>query len=602
MEPRRDTVLDARLRGAASFASLRPPDTGGVVARALDVVGRTEGAAVPERTSVKLLVRSDAVPQALSWLTAAGARLVSVPADTRSSGNAVVIADVPVAELSGLDGQPWLRRAEAPKELYARMNFARGEATNLDAALARPEHRGLTGEGVLLAVIDSGIDWSHPDFRHEDGTTRLERFLFAHRADSAQVSTYEAFDRNRIDQALRGGPAIPTGDPGGHGTHCASIAAGNGFALPDRRFRGVAPGASLMGVRSEPLLDEHLIEGMRQVFEVAGERPAVINLSLGGHWGAHDGTSALENEIAQASGPGRIVVVAAGNEGDDGVHAHGTLVPGQDLVIPVKIVDRGVLLCDVWIPRGDEVDLVVETPGGQRFVPDGAETSTPHGAFLAEFVENPLNRDQNLTLLVAGRVGEVWSIRVKPLRVVHGEVHAWATATQGGRLVFPDSPLDGFSLGIPASEERAITVGSLVSRTSFEGPDGEATLPGLSVGALSAFSSRGPTRAGVQKPDVVAPGQVVTAALSANSEFAGDPRLATRLHPSGKYVTIQGTSMATPFVTGLVALLLQREPRLTPEDVQQRLRVSARRDAVTGRVWNPRYGWGRLDAEALLST
>lgn len=600
MEPRRDTVLDARLRGAAAFAGRRPPAERGVVARSLDLAGRTARGVVPEQTSVKLVVRSDAVSEAVRWLGRAGGRVVSAPADARSSGNAVVIANVPVAELSRLDGQPWLRRAEAPKEMFARMDFARGEATNLDAALALPEHRGLTGDGVLLAVIDSGVDWAHPDFRDEDGTTRLERFLFAHRADDADVSTYEVFDADAIDQALKGGPAIPVGDPGGHGTHCASIAAGNGLALPDRRFRGVAPGASLMGVRSEPLLDEHLIEGIRQAFEVAGERPAVVSLSLGGHWGAHDGTSALENEIAQASGPGRIVVVAAGNEGDDGVHAEGRLVPGHDLVIPVKIVDDGVLLCDVWIPRGDEVDLFVETPSGQRFEPDGEETSTPHGPFLAEFVENPLNRDQNLTVLIAGTVGEVWSIRVRPLDVVHGEVHAWATATQGGRLVFPRS--DGFSLGIPATEERAIAVGSLVSRAKFEGPDGVGTVPGLAVGALSAFSSHGPTRVGVQKPDVVAPGQVVTAALAAGSEFAHDPRLASRLHPSGKYVTIQGTSMATPFVAGLVALLLQREPRLTPEDVQQRLRISSRRDAGTGRVWNPRFGWGRLDAKALLDT
>ncbi|MET9230117.1 S8 family serine peptidase [Lentzea sp. NPDC003310] len=600
MEPRRDTVLDARLRGAATFAGGRRPAPGSLAARALDVVGRTTRAEVPERTSAKLIVRSDEMGQALDWLASAGGELVSRPADSGSSGTAVVIANVPVTRLSDLDGQPWLRRAEAPKEMFARMDSARGAVTGLDAALALPVHNGLTGAGVLLAVVDSGVDWSHPDFCHKDGTTRLERFLHAHRGDDDEVSTYRAFDADAINHALNGGPDIPAGDPGGHGTHCASIAAGNGFALADARFRGVAPEAALMGVRSEPFLDEHLIEGIRQAFALAGDRPAVVSMSLGGHWGAHDGTSALENEIAQASGPGRVIVVAAGNEGEDGLHVQGRLVPGQDLVIPVRVVDGGVLLCDVWIPRGDEVDVFLETPGGEQFVPDGTETDTPDGPFLADFVENPLNRDQNLNVFLAGRVNDVWSIRIRPITVVHGEVHAWATGTQGGRLIFPGAPLDGYTLGIPATEERAISVGSLVSRKTFEGPQGTATLAGLKVDALSPFSSHGPTRVGVQKPDVVAPGQVVTAALAANSEFAGDPRLASRLHPSGKYVTIQGTSMATPFVAGLVALLLQREPRLTPEDVQQRLRISARRDAGTGPVWNPRYGWGKLDAGALL--
>lgn len=593
MEPRRDTVLDARLRGAAGPG-------GELSARALNVAGAE--VAAPSRTSAKLLVRSDQVAAAADWLSSVGGELVSAPPHATASGSTVLLANVPVDRLSELDGQPWLRRAEAPKEMFARMDSARGQVTGLDTALGLPEHAGLTGAGVLLAVVDSGVDYRHKDFRHADGSTRLERFLFAHRAEDAEVSTYDAFDSGAINKALNGGPAIPDGDPGGHGTHCASIAAGNGLALPDRRFRGVAPEAALMGVRSEPLLDDHIIEGVRQAFELAGARPAVVSLSLGGHWGAHDGTSALENEIAQASGPGRIVVVAAGNEGDEGIHVSGQLSAGQDLVIPVRVADRGVLLCDVWIPRGDSVDVFLETPDGEQFVPDGRETPTPFGPFLADFVENPLNRDQNLTVLLLGRVNDVWKIRIRPLDVVHGEVHAWATATQGGTMVFPGVPVDGFTLGVPATEERAVTVGSLVSRKTFEGPQGQATLGGLVVDRLSGFSSQGPTRAGVQKPDIVAPGQVVTAALSAGSEFAGDPRLAARLHPSGQYVTIQGTSMATPFVAGLVALLLQQEPRLTPEDVQQRLRITARRDAVTGPVWNPRYGWGKLDARALLRT
>jgi len=126
-------------------------------------------------------------------------------------------------------------------------------------------------------------------------------------------------------------------------------------------------------------------------------------------------------------------------------------------------------------------------------------------------------------------------------------------------------------------------------------------LQALTVDTLSAFSSRGPTRIGGFKPDIAAPGQVVTAALGKGSEFASDPRLTARLHPSGCYVTIQGTSMATPFVAGLVALLLEQEPTLTPADVQQRLRTTARRDASTGPVWNPRYGWGKLDAATILS-
>ena len=112
------------------------------------------------------------------------------------------------------------------------------------------------------------------------------------------------------------------GDPDGHGTHCASIAVGNG-AASNGKYRGVAPDASIMAVRSEPLLDAHIIRGIREVFARAGQRRAVINLSLGGHLGPHDGTSAIENVIARESGPGRIVVAACGNEGRRVIHWSG---------------------------------------------------------------------------------------------------------------------------------------------------------------------------------------------------------------------------------------------------------------------------------------
>jgi subtilisin family serine protease len=154
---------------------------------------------------------------------------------------------------------------------------------------------------------------------------------------------------------------------------------------------------------------------------------------------------------------------------------------------------------------------------------------------------------------------------------------------------------------MPGTEERAVVVGSLVSRNRFDTVQGEV-VSNLSVGQLSPFSSHGPARYGAQKPDITAPGQFVTAALAEGSVLATDPRYVPRRSPiaPGPYVTIQGTSMAAPFVTGIVALLLEREPTLNPEEVQQRLRITARRDAGTGPVWNAGFGYGRLDVEALL--
>jgi subtilisin family serine protease len=548
----------------------------------------------PERVAAKVVVRLGREEEAASWIESRGGRLVSM-------GEKVLVADLPPEALNGIGECPGIRRAEGSRHLLPRLDEARGSATRCDEALL--QHNTLTGQGVLVGIVDSGVDWTHQDFRNSDGSTRLEFFGFASRPDGSQVSTFQEFDAAAIDAVLGGGPAIPQGDPQGHGTHCASIAAGNGLALNGQasgQFRGVAPRAGLVAVRSEPLLDDHIIWGIRKTFDMAREsgRPAVVTLSLGGHLGPHDGTSAIENVIARESGPGRIIVVAAGNEGGDRIHFQGSLAQGSDLVIPFQITDPNLLFIDVWVPRGDEVDVEIEAPDGTVHSPTGNTVQTASGLFEAHFQEDPVNRDQNLTVFVAqGQPGSIWRIHLRAGTVLHGEVHAWGGTVDPRTSfdIFPDPAANEFSIGMPGTEERCISVGSFVSRASLGGGSN-----GLVVGQLSPFSSLGPSRYGGLKPDVAAPGQFITAALAAGSQMANAPNLASRRHPSGKYITIQGTSMATPFIAGVIALMLQREPDLTPEEVQQRLRVTCRRDAQTGRVWHPGFGFGKIDVQALL--
>lgn len=600
MRPKR-TALDGSLTFQARVAA--EPETAVLeadFARSSLSVAPTERPEVDSRATVKLLVEPGAADRVRAWAADQGGEVVEGAATAPSDGlPTVVLATVPVSALATVDDHGWIRRVEAPRLLLPRLDEARGPATGLDTAV---EAHGLTGSGVVVAVVDTGVDWRHSDFRREDGTTRFERFVHAHAVDNGDESVFDVFDAKAIDAALEGGGTVPDGDPQGHGTHCASIAAGNGRGSGGQ-FRGVATGAALMAVRSEPLLDTHSIEGIRQAFELAGGRPTVVSMSLGGHLGPHDGTTALENEIARMTGPGRIVVIAAGNEGGDQIHHQGQLVEGEDLVIPIRVGDTQLQYVDLWIPRGDDVDVWIQTPDGARHEPDGAVHETVFGAFRADFVEDQINRDQNLTLLIGGgRLNHKWGIRIRPTTVLHGTVHAWAgTANPStSAFLFPDATSPEHSVGMPGTEERAIVVGSFVSRNRAPTVDGELFTEDLVVGGLSPFSSHGPTRSGIQKPDVAAPGQYVTAALSAGSDMATGAQYRPRHSPTPGYITIQGTSMATPFVAGVVALLLEREPTLTPEEVQQRLRVTSRRDRRTGSVWGPGFGWGKLDVQALL--
>lgn len=547
-----------------------------------------------EQVTVKLISKPGLQSNLTNWILQQGGTITS-----QVEGGEVFLVNLPVTSIRNLNRTRHVQRAEAARVLLPRLDEARGDATRLDRAL---QNHPLTGNGVVFGIIDSGLDWSHPDFQDENGNTRLELFSHAFVPPDSDVSQFDDFEANAINDALNGGELVPQGDPNGHGTHCTSIAVGNGRGSGGI-FRGVAPDATIMAMRSEPLLDTHTIRGIREFFQRAGDRPAVVSLSLGGHIGAHDGTSAIENVIARESGPGRIVVVAAGNEGGDGIHWQGNLVENDEILIPVRIADPDLQVVDVWIPRGDDVQIQIQPPDGSLSDPDGEVHSSVFGDFLADWREDPVNHDQNLTLFVAGNINFTWQIRITANRVLHGEVHAWGhtSSPSNANSLFPGFTDPSFSIGMPGTEERAIVVGSFVSKRHFDTKQGTLVAQALSVGQLSPFSSQGPTRIGKQKPDIAAPGQYITAALAGNSDFTDRPTYIPRHHPTDGYITIQGTSMATPFVAGVIALMLEREPKLTPEEIQQRLRITARRDDDTGRVWDPGFGYGKIDVEALLN-
>ncbi len=534
--------------------------------------------------TIKLIIKPDSESSINDWLVSAGCEIVS-------KGASVLVANIDVAQLADLEQVEGIQRVEASRRLELRMEDARGPITGADTAI---NTHSLSGDGVVVGVIDSGVDWSHQDFIDPANGSRIERFIHAQRAAGSSTSTYNTFDNNDIDNAIAGGATLPSGDPNGHGTHCAGIAAGNGRASSGQHT-GIASGATIMGMRSN-LFDDEIITGIRDIFSAAGDRPAVINLSLGGHWGAHDGTSAIENVIAAETGPGRIIVVAAGNEGGDHIHWNGDLVEGQVLSIDALVQDAQFQFIDVWIPRGDDVDLEIDVGGGAIVPIDGRYHVTPHGRVGGVARIDPINNDQNVTIFLDGcTIGTLVQLNISANSVTQGFVHAWAGPRASN--VFPAATND-YSIGMPATEDRAISVASFVSRDRIQQAD--APIPGLQVGDLSAFSSLGPTRYNVQKPDIAAPGQFITSALASGSEMANDSRYARFRDPSGELISIQGTSMATPFVAGVIALMLEREPNLDPAEIKQRFRATATRNTTTGRIWNNRFGVGRIDVAALL--
>ena len=467
-----------------------------------------------------------------------------------------------------------------------------------------------TGRGVLVGVIDTGIDAGHRAFRRGN-RSRIVDYLDQEAGVHHRAGSNGAIS---ISRAVSRSP-----DTDGHGTHVAGIAAGNGAGSPNRIFQGCAPEADLAIVKTTFDTGDIAL-GVSHLFELAERRqqPCVVNLSLGGHFGAHDGTSVIERTIDQlCEPPGRVVVVSAGNEGGSATHAGTRIEEGQRWVADVELTPReiersflGQLVVQVWTQWEDRLDVRLRSPNGQSFrAPRSGSRQFDRSKFLvvATGQDAPYSGDHSTSFEIV-TVPEPeflrgWSVIVEDrprggARV--GAVHAWIPNEEMGRFNrgFTRSHL----VGMPATAFSAVTVGSYATRKEWRSQDPEEPeieLDAMRLADVSYFSSPGPTREGHNKPEIGAPGQWLISALSSQASTDAMPRWLRAAN--APYAALQGTSMAAPFVSGAIALLFEKSPRLHWAEVKRRLIKSATSDEFTTPVWNERWGYGKIDVRWLLT-
>jgi len=512
---------------------------------------------------------------------------------------------------------------------------------------------GLTGRGVVIGIVDTGLDLAHEDFRDANGRTRV---LYAWDQGIADGRPPGVVGNDVLDYGHECAAAeidagqCPITDRVGHGTHVAGIAAGDGSAtgsgLPAYRYVGTAPDADLIVVRAGDggFTGDQLLEAVAYIFaraEALG-RPAVVNLSVSTQAGPHDGSTLLERGLDALAGPGRLIVAAAGNQGVNEnetpefvrapSHAMGTLAAGEtrehSLVVPpysprAGAVNDGAVL-ELWYEGEDSLWVTVVSPRGDSLVAatgDSALVQTPGGTIgILNAVDGPqaTNGDHVALIAIADEDPAAppdpgnWTIRVRKVGGVGpGTYHLWLV---GGTF---DNPVDLAKLeggttnthlvGSPATANRVIAVAGYVTRHEWRTVGGGSqSFPFREpTGDIASFSSPGPRRDGVLKPEIAAPAKVVVSARAAEgSTFAG---LSWLVEEDGVHAALIGTSMAAPFVAGVAALLLQIDPKLTPEKARDLLTASARRDAFTaaprtgeprGTVPNAQWGYGKLEAAA----
>ncbi len=550
------------------------------------------------------------------------------------------IVTLPDALLDDFVALPEIEYVEKPKPFYFQDITAQRESCISAVTNAEPF---LTGEGVLVAILDSSIDFYNENFRNADGGTRIvalwDQSLEADEDRGMRppngFKVGVEFTKEQMDEALFTGNEaearrrIPTIDITGHGTAVAGILAAGGTAAEPFR-KGVAPGSSLLVVKlgtqrenAFPRTTE-IMRGITYAVRKALElkMPLVINLSFGNTYGDHRGNSLLERFLDNAAEIGRTsVVVGSGNEGSSGGHVEGLLQNGRTEYVELAVSEyERSLSVQLWKYYQDVFDVTIITPAGERIeIPmdmSGAYRYQTNGNALLIYVGQPLPYMVFQELYVdlipesGGRSGNnpeeqqtgnggnnyisagVWTFELIPRRIVYGGYQFFlpgsATRSEGTRF-YRESPQ--VTLTVPSTASRVITVGAY----------------NMYTGGVADFSGRGyvfrqlmgnveniyetgdleqreiPTLINTVKPDLVAPGVDIET-----------------ISVRGGYTRVSGTSYATPMVAGAAALLMEwgiirgNDPYLYGEKLKAYLIKGAKTIPGEEDLPDDRAGWGAL--------
>lgn len=500
----------------------------------------------------------------------------------------------------------------------------------------------LSGEGVIVGVIDTGIDFNHINFRDQEGRSRVR-------------AVYMPMDSTGVAPVVRGdtlpGSCYETpeqiaclttdNENSSHGTHTTGTAAG---ACRANSWYGVAPGADIVacGIPSDELTDVNVAASLVYIFDYADRvgKPCVINMSLGNNGGPNDGTSFMCRTFDALTGPGRICVVSAGNDGNAPICLHGTFGGVSDTLTTLLRNPAGGLerqgYVSVWSdgPQHHRTRLVVinRSSGALEYaspfiglLPEDSvfTVSSDIDPGFAQYYDgevlfaNALEPayDSSGNLNEQGRFHSLWSLDATSVMAGHllglqyvadeaVEISGWTTKS----CYFYTFGLDGMtggsnvgSISDLATTDSVISVGAYCSRLSYVDRMGTTRYFNGTLADIADFSSFGPDEQGITRPDLCAPGMALISSASRYNTSANTARWPASVVVDGEeypYYPNQGTSMSAPVVTGTVALMLQVNGSLGPSDVRECLVRSALTDDCVSNGNPEKWGAGKLDAAA----
>lgn len=505
-----------------------------------------------------------------------------------------------------------------------------------------------TGKNVIVGIVDVGFQSDHPTFYSADGSVnRIKRFWnqVNNNGPAPAGFNYGKECKTELDMVLE------LDNDGFHGTHVAGIAAGSGHTTPGNKFRGMAPESDLVFVNIKYSNSQYagsaigdylvanptIIDGFTYIFDYAKSqgKPAVINLSWGMHTGPHDGTSLFDIAVDNLTGKGLLLAGANGNDGQGKLHLNKKLV--NDTAYTFALDNRRsdekkeTVYCDFWGSENTSFSLnvsILDTSGnvvgtGPWLSSNTDQYTTQNLVFGTDTLKaifmcqkKYINNSKPNILLIVENYNQLKN-RIRIGMTGTTELHAWnsGAAYRWTNGAFRNSVkgndytglyIDGDnqnSMGENGGTGKStISSGAYIARNKLQqfngkwGIDNSAT-----IGAIANFSSYGNTIDGRVKPDITSPGQNIISAYHKRS-YPGWAVATTSLKTVFKADTnywgwASGTSMASPHTCGVLALMLQANPFLTPAQAKDILKLTAAKDGLTGNsLPDNHWGYGKIDA------
>jgi minor extracellular serine protease Vpr len=586
----------------------------------------------------------------ISHVTGVTASLETIGARVGTKAGNIWTVQVPLQNVREFTQVKGIDYIQLDEPAFPELNEAR-KATRVDSV-----HAGINlfcpfrGDGIVMGIIDAGFDYSHPVFFDTTGTHYRVKKVWEQKNAGTPPAAF-SYGNEITDSLTMWAEGTDNGQT--HGTHVGGIAAGSGFggSVDNRVLRGVAFESDLVFVGITPDKDQwmntgaaDMIDGMNYIFSYAASvgKPAVANLSWGNPVGPRDGTSLFSIACDNLTGQGKIFVCSGGNNGEKKIHLNKTF-SATDTVINtfLNIAENPlgkVTWVDVWGQPSqtfcakvklytkqsgfiDSTDFICLDNAIHNQYIIGSNSDTCFIDFITatqEFNGKPRllmefrsKITDSICISVSGQAGsiDVWNNYVHNTTGYTGsfESNGMTWAVTGDNIT---------TISDLASTKTALTVGAYASKTSFTNLNGNSlSYSGyVNTGNLVPFSSRGPAIDGRVKPDITGPGLTLGSAASSYDigfQSGGDSydyvvrtynfSRTGRTYP---FAMLSGTSMSSPATAGIVALMLQANPKLAPQQVKDIIFTTAIKDNFTGAIpsgGNNNWGNGKVNAYAAVA-